>query len=70
MAVGQAKVDAGGTHEAFIGGGYMVGPMVGLLAIQPNSASQVVSFQPIIIVVLSLFVVAIGALALFCRKAR
>jgi len=70
MAVGQAKVDAGGTHEAFIGGGYMVGPIVGLISIQPNSYAQVTSYQTIIIIVLSLLFLATGALALFWRKAR
>jgi MFS family permease len=70
MAVGQAKVDAGGTHEAFIGGGYMVGPIVGLIAIQSSSYAQVTSYQTIIIFVLSLLFLATGALALFWRKAR
>ena len=32
MAVGQAAVDAGGTFEALIGVGYLVGPLLGLLA--------------------------------------
>ena len=70
MAVGQAKVDAGGTHEAFIGGGYIVGPIVGLIAIQSSSYTQVTSYQTIIIIVLSLLILATGALALFWRKAR
>jgi hypothetical protein len=30
MSVGLAEVDAGGTHEALIGGGYALGPLVGL----------------------------------------
>ena len=30
MAVGNADVDAGGKHEAFIGVGYTVGPLCGL----------------------------------------
>jgi hypothetical protein len=32
MEVGQAEVDAGGTHEALIGVGYTAGPLCGLLA--------------------------------------
>lgn len=32
MAVGQAEVDAGGTHEALIGVGYAAGPLFGLVA--------------------------------------
>lgn len=32
MEVGQAQVDAGGTHEALIGVGYTIGPACGLLA--------------------------------------
>jgi len=32
MEVGDAEVDAGGKHEAFIGLGYSVGPILGLLA--------------------------------------
>ena len=31
MAVGGAAVEAGGTHEALIGAGYAVGPVVGLI---------------------------------------
>lgn len=33
MAVGSAGVDAGGKHEAVIGMGYTVGPMLGLMAL-------------------------------------
>lgn len=32
MEVGDAEIDAGGTHEAFIGLGYLGGPLVGLMA--------------------------------------
>jgi MFS family permease len=37
MEVGQAEVDAGGTHEALIGVGYTVGPICGLV---PSYAAQ------------------------------
>jgi MFS family permease len=66
MAVGQAKVDAGGKHEAFIGGGYVIGPIVGLASIEPTSTS----FAPIIYVVLAILTLATMMLAVFWRKAR
>lgn len=70
MSVGRAKVSAGGTHEALIGGGYMFGPLVGLLTLQASSQGQEMSFQPLIVVVLILLIAAIGALAVIWRKAR
>jgi len=74
MAVGRAKVDAGGKHEAFIGGGYMVGPIVGLVSIQFAGSSLETSegsaFGVIIYVVLAIMVLAIVALAMFWKKAR
>jgi hypothetical protein len=66
MAVGKAKVDAGGKHEAFIGGGYMVGPILGLASLQFASSS----FTPIIYAVLGLLTIAILALSMFWRNAR
>ncbi len=39
MTVGSASVDAGGTHEALIGSGYVLGPVCGLLAIAVAGAS-------------------------------
>src|SRR5690606_33164679 len=30
MEVGASEVEAGGTHEALIGGGYTLGPLIGL----------------------------------------
>lgn len=70
MSVGRAKVGAGGTHEALIGGGYMVGPMIGLATLQSASSGQSASMNPLILVVLALLIVAIGALAIIWRKAR
>jgi len=32
LSVGHAEVDAGGKHEALIGAGYTLGPLLGLLA--------------------------------------
>ena len=37
MAVGSASVDAGGTHEALIGCGYLLGPLCGLAALASAS---------------------------------
>ena len=31
MAVGRARVEAGGTHEGLIGAGYALGPVIGLV---------------------------------------
>jgi MFS family permease len=66
MAVGRAEIDAGGKHEAFIGGGYMVGPILGLASLQFASTS----FTTIIYVVLALLTIAFITLSLFCRNAR
>ena len=70
MAVGMAEVDAGGKHEAFIGGGYMVGPLLGLFSIQIASQEPSTGFVTIIYVVVSIFALAIVSLGLICRKAR
>ena len=74
MAVGHAEVDAGGKHEAFIGGGYMLGPIAGFVSLQiagsGAEATDASGFMPIIYVVLAIFALAIVALALFCIKAR
>jgi uncharacterized membrane protein len=40
MAVGRAEVNAGGIHEALIGGGYMVGPLLCLLSMQGASVAR------------------------------
>jgi len=40
LAVGQAEVDAGGVHEALIGGGYMLGPLVCLGSIEFAEAAR------------------------------
>ena len=70
MSVGRAKVDAGGTHEALIGGGYLFGPLVGLITLQVGAQEQVMSFQPLIIVVLIFMTAAFGALTVIWRKDR
>jgi hypothetical protein len=63
MRVGNAQVDAGGTHEALIGVGYLLGPMCGLFAItlapeQTLAASASLSFDRLVLI-LTLAVVAV-----------
>jgi len=82
MAVGRAEVDAGGKHEAFIGGGYMVGPLIGLVSLQlmnsqssvsealPVANSGVTSSGAIIYVVLAIMAIATTSLAVIWRNAR
>ena len=70
MAVGRAEVHAGGTHEAFIGGGYMVGPLFGLLSLQLAPAGSGSIFYAVIYVVLAFLILATVVLGLFWRKAR
>ncbi len=70
MAVGNAEVDAAGKHEALIGSGYMIGPIIGLVTIQLADSSQVHSFQLLIYAILFLIALSIGALAVFGKKAR
>lgn len=41
LAVGAAEVEAGGIHEALVGAGYFVGPMLGLLAIGLDQGTPV-----------------------------
>ncbi|MBC8201867.1 MAG: MFS transporter [Planctomycetes bacterium] len=70
MAVGSAQVDAGGKHEAFIGGGYMAGPVLGLLSLQLAPKVDGSGFDTTIYIVLAIFVIATMALTVFWRKAR
>jgi hypothetical protein len=66
MSVGRAEVNAGGKHEAFIGGGYMAGPLIGLVSLQGVTTT----FTPIIYAVLSILVLATAALWVIWKKAR
>jgi hypothetical protein len=70
MAVGSAEVDAGGKHEAFIGGGYMVGPMLGLVSLQFAPTANESGFDVVIYVVLGFLLLSAIALGLFWRKDR
>ena len=70
MAVGSAEVDAGGKHEAFIGGGYMVGPMLGLVSLQFAPTANESGFDVVIYVVLGFLLLSAMALGLFWRKDR
>ena len=70
MAVGRARFDAGGTHEALIGTGYAVGPLAGLIAISFSSSHSSETPTPLIATVSCLLIAAGGALWLIWRKAR
>ena len=70
MAVGRAEVDAGGKHEAFIGGGYMVGPLLGLFSVQIANPADSSGFGVIIYVVFAFLICALLALGVICKKAR
>ena len=70
MSVGKARVEAGGKHEALIGSGYMVGPLIGLASIQLTPITAGSAFGAIIYVVLVIIALAIVALGVFWKKAR
>jgi len=70
MAVGRAEVNAGGTHEAFIGGGYAMGPLIGLATFQVSNQGSTTSYQSLVIVVLILIALALLGLGFYWRKAR
>lgn len=46
MEVGDAEIDAGGKHEAFIGLGYLGGPLVGLIAYSSAQPHGPLSISP------------------------
>lgn len=65
MEVGQSQVDAGGRHEALIGVGYLVGPVIGLSLTQVVAVGRLTSeqFEPTllsVVVVISVGVTVIG----------
>ena len=70
MEVGDAKVDAGGTHEALIGMGYCVGPICGLAAI--GLAGEDADFEPQMLLLVTLVVAALAgsAIALAWSRSR
>lgn len=70
MSVGRAEVNAGGTHESFIGGGYMVGPLFGLFSLQLAPTGSVSANNAIIYVVLAFLIIATAVLGVFWKKAR
>ncbi len=63
MEVGDARVEAGGTHEALIGVGYTVGPLLGLLAVGAEAGGWLPrrSFEYALLTTVAL--VAVGAAA-------
>ncbi|MFM9995542.1 MAG: hypothetical protein ACKVU4_07040 [Phycisphaerales bacterium] len=69
MEVGDAKVDAGGTHEALIGIGYTAGPALGLLAVGAEYAGVIPTgwFEGVLVAVVALVaLVAAGIAAYRC----
>jgi VIT1/CCC1 family predicted Fe2+/Mn2+ transporter len=67
MSVGNSEVDAGGMHEALIGVGYTIGPMIGLVPTLLIDRKMVAasSFEPTILI--STGVVAGIGIALVAR---
>ena len=70
LAVGRAEVEAGGTHEALIGGGYMVGPIIGLGLLQFSSENGSDTLFPLAISVFALMAVGIMCFVIIWRKDR
>jgi hypothetical protein len=70
MAVGRAKFDAAGAHEALIGAGYAAGPAAGLVAISLSHSSSTSTPTPLISTVSFLIIASGSALWLIWRKAR
>lgn len=78
LAVGRAEVDAGGVHEALIGGGYMIGPALCLgsmsLASEAREQGADVADGSVIIMVmwgvLAICALFVGRSYLRARKAR
>mgnify|MGYP001389449256 CR=1 FL=1 len=67
MEVGASEVEAGGTHEALIGGGYALGPAIGLaglwLASDGVAGSRLTSSQATVLLALGAGVLAAGVAA-------
>ncbi len=65
MELGDAEVDAGGTHEALIGVGYGMGPVLGLGAIAAAGAPDTPAFEGWLVALV--LVVALGAIGVAAR---
>jgi hypothetical protein len=63
LALGGAKVEAGGTHEALVGAGYFVGPLLGLASLSLGAGESV-------FIGLILGALAVGFAASIVRGAR
>jgi hypothetical protein len=73
LEVGKAEVDAGGTHEALIGVGYMAGPLAGLGAVgavQAGWLSRGGQEAAILAIVVGLAVVVFGIVVKRARDVR
>lgn len=69
LEVGKAEVDAGGTHEALIGVGYLLGPGCGLMAALAveRGLMSASAFNPVFMAVVG--VVALGACGVVVKRA-
>jgi len=63
LAVGKAEIDAGGIHEALVGAGYFVGPLLGLLTLGSGAG-------PSVFIGLVLGVLAVGFTVAVVRAGR
>ena len=69
MAVGNAEVDAAGTHEALIGLGYFIGPGIGLLSTLA-SADEVVRNRIFVLAIWALMALAAAPILRPWRRER
>ncbi len=73
LEAGRSEVDAGGTHEALIGAGYLFGPAAGLAAVGCVRYELVAPafLEPAMVALAGGAAIAMGAVGLFlARRAR
>jgi hypothetical protein len=70
MELGDAEVDAGGTHEALIGIGYGMGPVLGLLAVGVAGEAQGASFDAWMVGLVGGVVLLAGAVGVWRSRKR
>lgn len=66
MEVGQAEVDAGGTHEALVGTGYAIGPLCGLAGVWAEKGAYVHqgAGDTVVVIIVSVASILVGAYAI------
>ncbi|MEO1008318.1 MAG: MFS transporter [Planctomycetota bacterium] len=74
MEVGDAEIDAGGRHEAFIGLGYTAGPVLGVLAYVVAAPRGPLAASPTLLLLglvgSIMIVLCLGSVAWACRSSR